>query len=98
MLIAHLIPKGIEAKQKSDRKGGARSQARSSRKISDVMDFHTFSDPEMLQTAAHRGVLNSGIYADILHFRIGNTAVIFEKRRQPSARNEAGFIDGGRED
>ena len=42
-------------------------------------------------------MLNQIVFADILNLRVRDTAVIFEERRQPPARDKATFVDRGRE-
>src|SRR5579863_3722211 len=62
-----------------------------------MMHFHAFADSQVLQTSAHRRMLNRRIYADVLDFRIRNSTVVFKKRRQPSACYEAGLVNSRRQ-
>ena len=59
------------------------------------MDLNTFFHLHELEASARGVVLNLRILGDILHPRIGNAAVMLEKRRQIAASDVAALVDGG---
>src|ERR1700683_4815008 len=61
------------------------------------MNFDPVFNAHELQASAHGRMLDQVISGDVLHLRIGNAAVIFEKRRQPTRRDVTGFVDGGQQ-
>src|SRR5271157_5049700 len=61
------------------------------------MDLDALVNSQELQTAAHRWVLDGAIGADVFRFGVQDTAVVLEKRRQPSTSDVAPLIDCGRQ-
>src|ERR1700722_2043715 len=97
MFVAHLVSESIKTKQETNCKGRARAQARARRQISDVVNLNPFVHFHKLQTAADRGMLKATVLIDVFYLRIGDAAVIFEKRRQVPAGDVARLIDRRRQ-
>jgi len=45
-----------------------------------MVDFNAVADSKETETTPRRGMLDCIIAVDILHFRIRNTAMVFEER------------------
>src|SRR2546427_9487603 len=97
VLIAHLFFERIKTKEKTNGKRRARTQTSSSGQISHMMNFDALLNARELQARTHRRVFNLAIADDIFNSRIGNAAVIFEKRGQMSTSNVAAFVYRGRQ-
>src|ERR1700675_1638941 len=70
ILITEVAFECIQALEKSHRKCRTRTQARSSRQVSDVMNLNSIFDSQQLQTRTHRGMLNLMVAAYVFDFRI----------------------------
>src|SRR5437660_12073598 len=62
-----------------------------------MMNFDALFNPQVLKTRAYRGVVNRRILRNVFRLRIENSAMVFEKRRQPSAVEVAIFVDRRRQ-
>jgi hypothetical protein len=62
------------------------------------MNFDAFIHSKKLKASTSGRMLDAAVLVNILNFRIGNAAVVLEKRRKTSTSDIATFVDGSRKD